>query len=64
MPSVNQFKALGVRLALVLHCILVVWRVAVSWKDDHYWLLLTAIVPLVVEGLYNAFKQNGVEWKL
>ena len=58
----SRLKALVVRVFLLLHFVLVVWRVTISW-DDQYWYLAGAIGPFVLEGIYTIIRRKGIEWR-
>ncbi|KAL8610181.1 hypothetical protein ACOMHN_005955 [Nucella lapillus] len=59
----KRVKAVGVRLCLLLHFVLVVWRV-VEAKSGWYWLMLVSICPFILESLFTVIRRNGIEWKM
>lgn len=63
-------KALFVRLALLIHTTLAVWRVVVikgdnsnTGIDNQWWMLGLAAVPFVIEGLITIVRRGGDEFK-
>ncbi|XP_076459262.1 uncharacterized protein LOC143292654 [Babylonia areolata] len=62
MVSMKQVQATFVRAVLLLHFLLVVWRVTEAWTDE-YWMLAVAIVPFLLEGVFTVFRKDGIEWK-
>ena len=55
--------AVAVRLGLIVHCMLTVWRVADIENNDLYWLLALTNVLMIIEGIYRVIKQDGEESK-
>ncbi|KAK6170128.1 hypothetical protein SNE40_018597 [Patella caerulea] len=62
MSFFNMLKAVSVRLILLLHTLLTIWRVSIVYGDIYY-LLFLAVLPFILEGLYTVIKRNGIEWK-
>nr|KAG5703837.1 hypothetical protein BaRGS_031471 [Batillaria attramentaria] len=62
MGRFARLQALIVRFWLILHFVLVVWRVTEFW-GVWYWFLAAAIVPFLFEGAYTVVKRKGVEWQ-
>ena len=52
-----------VRLLLIGHNILTVWRVTATYKDELYWLLLISNVLLIAEGLFTVCRRGGIDYK-
>ncbi|KAL4240987.1 hypothetical protein ACF0H5_001769 [Mactra antiquata] len=59
----NILAALFVRSLLVLHCILVVWRVVIAYNDLWMWCILFANIPLLLETFMVIYCNGGNEWK-
>ena len=55
--------AVVVRLVLIFHNLLSVWRVVVSWDDARYWALVITNVVTVTEMVLVVKLRNGIEWK-
>ena len=64
MSMWHRVQALSVRVVLILHAALVDWQVVVRTGDDAYWMLALALVPLVLETIYNVVKRAGIEWRV
>ncbi|XP_050390903.1 transmembrane protein 26 [Patella vulgata] len=62
MSLFSILKAVSVRLMLLLHTLLTIWRVSIVYGDIYY-LLFLAVLPFILEGLYTVIKRNGIEWK-
>ena len=56
-------KAILVRLLLIAHSVVTIWRTTDVLGDKWYWLLAIANILLVVDGLYSVFKLKGQERK-
>lgn len=56
------FMACFVRLLLMAHNILAVWRVTDAYNDDMYWLLVIANFFLILEGMVVIIKKAGMEY--
>ena len=56
-------KAVLVRLALALHCVMAVWRVTVMKEDQVWWYLAGGLGPFFIEGLVTIIKRKGKEFK-
>lgn len=60
---VTLCKAIFVRLLLISHNLLAVWRVKVAYNNDTYWLLALGVILIAWEGQYTILKNDGIEWK-
>ena len=57
------FLAIFVRLLLIGHNVMTVWRVTVAYNDDLYWLLLISNVLMIAEGMFTIFTRGGMDYK-
>ena len=56
------FLAIFVRLLLIGHNTMTVWRVTLAYKDDMYWLLLIANLLLIAEGVFTVSTRGGLDY--
>lgn len=56
-------KALIIRLLLIGHNVLAVWRVVKAYEDEYYWLLAIMNVFLFVEGIIVIARRRGTDYK-
>lgn len=59
----NIFTSLFVRILLVIHSLLIVWRCADAEQNDTFWLLGLVNLLIAIEGIYRARKYDGQESK-
>ena len=55
--------AIFVRLLLIGHNVMTVWRVTVAYNDDLYWLLLISNVLMIAEGMFTIYTRGGMDYK-
>ena len=59
----EMFMAIFVRLLLIGHNVLTVWRVTETYNNNLYWLLMIAHVLTFAEGLFTVIKRGGIDYK-
>lgn len=59
----NVVKAILVRLILITHSFVTIWRTADVLANNYYWFLALANVLLVIDGLYTVIRLKGQERK-
>lgn len=60
---IDAVKAIVVRLVLVIHSLLAVWRVVSIVEDDKYWWLAIVDVGIILEGFVSIIARKGEEYK-
>jgi hypothetical protein len=63
MLLVNVIKAMLVRIVLLVHSVLAVWRAVSIDNNQWMWLLALADVAIVTEALVTIIKRKGMEYK-
>lgn len=56
-------KAIAVRLVLLIHSLLAIWRVVSIANDNFYWWFAIVDVALVLEGLIAVVIRKGMDYK-
>ncbi|XP_059177766.1 transmembrane protein 26-like [Physella acuta] len=56
-------KAIIVRFILLIHALVAIWRVTVSYEDPMYWLLAVILVLFVAESFYTVIRRKGREYQ-
>ena len=56
------FSAVFVRMLLICHNVVTVWRVTEDFNDQIFWFLIMANILLIVEGFVVIWKRGGVEY--
>ncbi|XP_052069782.1 transmembrane protein 26-like [Mytilus californianus] len=59
----NIISAVAVRVILMVHCFLAVWRAADVKNNDLYWLMALTNVFMVAEGIFRIVKKDAQESK-
>lgn len=59
----NIISAVAVRVILMVHCFLAVWRAADVRNNDLYWLMALTNVFMVAEGIFRIVKKESQESK-
>lgn len=59
----NVVKAILVRLILITHSFVTIWRTADVLANNYYWFLALTNVLLVIDGLYTVIRLKGQERK-
>ena len=59
----SVFLAIFVRLLLIGHNALTVWRVTETYNDNLYWLLSISNVLMIAEGSFTVLKRGGIDYK-
>ena len=59
----SMFMACFVRLLLIGHNVLTVWRVTETYNNNLYWLLLISNMLMIAEGLFTVIKRGGIDYK-
>ncbi|XP_076074835.1 transmembrane protein 26-like [Mytilus galloprovincialis] len=62
-PFFNIVKAIMVRLVLLVHSLLAIWRVVNIANDMHFWYLAIADGVFLIEGLITIIARKGMEYK-
>ena len=62
-PRFTSFLAVFVRLMLIGHNSVAVWRVTVAYNDELYWLLLITNLLLMAEGAVAVYWRRGIDYK-
>ena len=57
------FCAAVVRLVLIGHNVMSVWRVTATYNDNMYWLMALGNVLMIGESLYTICKRGGEDYK-
>lgn len=63
MLLVNIIKAILVRMVLLVHSVLAVWRAVSIESNQWMWLLAVADVAFITEALVTIIKRKGMEYK-
>lgn len=63
MLFVNIIKASLVRIVLLVHSALAIWRAVSISNNEWLWLLAVADVAFITEALITIIKRKGMEYK-
>ena len=61
LPTI--LAAVLVRVILIFHNLLAVWRVGIAWDSADYWVLAAGNVFTIFEGVLVVYVNGGLEWK-
>lgn len=63
MKFLNIIKAILVRLVLLVHSLLAIWRVVNIANDEKFWYLAIADGVFLLEGIVTIIARKGMEYK-
>lgn len=63
LSLVHVIKAIAVRVLLMTHSLVTIWRTVDVLDDKWYWSLAAANVFLIIDGFYTIFRLKGQERK-
>ena len=63
MKFFNIIKAILVRIVLLIHSLLAIWRVVNIAGNLHFWYLAIADGAFLIEGLVTIIARRGIEYK-
>lgn len=63
LSLLHVIKAIAVRLLLMTHSLVTIWRTVDVLDDKWYWFLAAANVVLIIDGFFTIFRLKGQERK-